>query len=170
MRVSKRREARELGMNRSITRRQFINGVAVGVSGASLLAAKAGAAGAPQSPPAYYPPALTGLRGSHVGSFEVAHQVRDGDYESFPRLDVDTGEEYDLVVVGGGLSGLSAAYFFQKVYGQDKKVLILDNHDDFGGHAKRNEFEHEGRVFIGYGGTMGIHAVSLQLRRARAHR
>ena len=143
-------------MNRSITRRQFINGVAVGVSGASLLAAEAGAAGAPQSPPAYYPPALTGLRGSHDGSFEVAHQVRDGDYESFPRLDVDTGEEYDLVVVGGGLSGLSAAYFFQKVYGEDKKVLILDNHDDFGGHAKRNEFEHEGRVFIGYGGTMGI--------------
>ena len=154
--MSKRREARELGMNRSITRRQFINGVAVGVSGASLLAAEAGAAGAPQSPPAYYPPALTGLRGSHDGSFEVAHQVRDGDYESFPRLDVDTGEEYDLVVVGGGLSGLSAAYFFQKVYGEDKKVLILDNHDDFGGHAKRNEFEHEGRVFIGYGGTMGI--------------
>ena len=140
-------------MKRSITRRQFINGVAVGVSGASLLAARAGA---PQSPSAYYPPALSGLRGSHVGSFEVAHQVRDGDFENFPRLDVDTGEEYDLVVVGGGLSGLSAAYFFQKVYGQDKKVLILDNHDDFGGHAKRNEFVHDGRVFIGYGGTMGI--------------
>jgi spermidine dehydrogenase len=35
-------------------------------------------------------------------------------------------------------------------------VLVLDNHDDFGGHAKRNEFTHDGRTYIGYGGTQSI--------------
>jgi len=107
-------------------------------------------------PADYYPPALTGLRGSHEGSFEAAHQVRDGAYLTFPRLDADTGEEYDLVVVGAGISGLAAAHFFRKMMGADKKILILDNHDDFGGHAKRNEFSYQGRTFIGYGGTMSI--------------
>ena len=111
---------------------------------------------APESYPDYYPPALTGLRGSHVGSFEAGHALRDGTCAEFQSLEVDTGETYDLVVVGGGLSGLSAAYFFQKNLGADRNVLILDNHDDFGGHAKRNEFTHDGRIYIGYGGTQGI--------------
>ena len=147
--------ARELGLDRAITRRDFLNGIAVGVAGASLLGASRRGEGAQLSSD-YYPPALTGLRGSHAGSFEVAHQLRDGAYEAFPRLDVDTREEYDLVVVGGGISGLAAAHFFRKMMGADKRVLILDNHDDFGGHAKRNEFTHQGRTFIGYGGTMSI--------------
>jgi len=142
----------ELGCDRAITRRDFLNGIAVG---ASLLGVSRGAAAA-SLPADYYPPALTGLRGSHAGSFEVAHRLRDGVYESFPRLDVDTREEYDLVVVGGGISGLAAAHFFRKMMGADKRVLILDNHDDFGGHAKRNEFTYQGRTFIGYGGTMSI--------------
>ncbi len=147
--------SRELGMDRAITRRDFLNGIAVGVAGASLFGAGRKAAGEPL-PADYYPPALTGLRGSHAGSFEVAHRLRDGAFETFPRLDVDTREEYDLVVVGGGISGLSAAHFFRKMMGADKRVLILDNHDDFGGHAKRNEFTYQGRTFIGYGGTMSI--------------
>jgi spermidine dehydrogenase len=146
--------ARELGCNRAITRRDFLNGIAVGVAGASLLGASRRASAS--LPADYYPPELTGLRGSHEGSFEVAHQVRDGAYLSFPRLDADTGEEYDLVVVGAGISGLAAAHFFRKMMGADKRVLILDNHDDFGGHAKRNEFTYQGRTFIGYGGTMSI--------------
>jgi spermidine dehydrogenase len=147
--------ARELGLDRAITRRDFLNGIAVGVAGASLLGVSRRSEAAQLSAD-YYPPALTGLRGSHAGSFEVAHRLRDGAYEVFPRLDVDTREEYDLVVVGGGLSGLSAAHFFRKMMGADKRVLILDNHDDFGGHAKRNEFQHQGRTYIGYGGTMSI--------------
>jgi spermidine dehydrogenase len=65
-------------------------------------------------------------------------------------------ESYDLVVVGGGISGLSAAYFFQRKYGTDKKVLVLDNHDDFGGHAKRNEHTVNGRTIISYGGSQTI--------------
>ena len=94
-------------------------------------------------PSGYYPPALTGLRGSHEGSFEVAHGFRDG--ETWDA--VETGErDYDLVIVGAGISGLAAAYFYRKQNGPDSRILLLDNHDDFGGHAKRNEFWHEGRM------------------------
>jgi spermidine dehydrogenase len=146
-----------LGMGASITRRDFLNGVAVTV-GASLVPAR-WAAGleldsfAPERAPGYYPPALTGLRGSHPGSFEAAHEIRDGFFEmSSPQ---DTGEVYDLVVVGGGISGLSAAHYFRKAAGPGASVLVLDNHDDFGGHAKRNEFD-GGRLIIGYGGTQSI--------------
>ena len=90
------------------------------------------------------------MRGSHPGSFEVAHGLVNGatwDGE-------DSGEEYDLVVVGGGISGLSAAYFYRQAMGDGARILILDNHDDFGGHAKRNEYEIDGRLLIGYGGTV----------------
>ncbi len=69
---------------------------------------------------------------------------------------VDTGELYDLVVVGGGVSGLAAAYFFRKEAGPDARILVLDNHDDFGGHAKRNELETGERPLIGYGGSQSI--------------
>jgi spermidine dehydrogenase len=150
--MTTKKRARELGMHRDITRRDFINGIAISLLGASTPRVFARA----PLPADYYPPSLTGLRGSHAGSFEVAHGLRGGGLHNFPRLDSDTGEAYDLVVVGGGLSGLSAAIFFRESFGDDKKVLILDNHDDFGGHAKRNEFRHDGRLFIGYGGTMGI--------------
>ena len=142
------REARELGLTRRITRRDFINGVAVGAAGvwAGLGFAQ---------PVDDYPPALTGLRGQYPGSFEFAHEARDGAYVSFPQSS-DTGEIYDLVVVGGGISGLAAAHLFRQALGPAMRVLILDNHDDFGGHAKRNEFRHAGRLFIGYGGTQSI--------------
>jgi spermidine dehydrogenase len=104
----------------------------------------------------YYPPELTGMRGSHEGSFEVAHQVRDGAFWQQAGAPSDTGESYDLVVVGGGISGLAAAHFFRKASGKNARILILDNHDDFGGHAKRNEFRQAGRMLLGYGGTYAI--------------
>jgi spermidine dehydrogenase len=59
-------------------------------------------------------------------------------------------------VVGGGISGLAAAFFYRKQAGAGARILVLDNHDDFGGHAKRNEFRHDGRLLIGYGGTQSI--------------
>jgi spermidine dehydrogenase len=153
---------RALGMGRDITRRDFLNGIRI-ATGASLVAGSPWlqAFGIPDSPfapekdPNYYPPAKTGMRGSHDGSWEVAHDLRDG--KQWPEPAVDN-ESCDLVVVGGGISGLAAAYFFRKFAGVESKILILDNHDDFGGHAKRNEFRSGNRLLLGYGGTQSIEA------------
>jgi spermidine dehydrogenase len=160
---------RNLGMDSNITRRDFLNGVAVTV-GASLipgvaLAQNSGpdpsplepllAQGITQNDPRYYPPLLTGMRGSHPGSFEVAHEMRDDGKWDLTKVE-DTGENYDLVVVGGGLSGLAAAHYFVKNVGREARVLVLDNHDDFGGHAKRNQFEYNGRTMVLNGGTLEI--------------
>src|SRR5215471_4888708 len=149
---------RTLGMDRAITRRDFLNGVALSVAGGMLAPELARAAQqefAPERAADYYPPTRVGMRGSHEGSFEVAHQLRDRRQWDLSAA-IDTGESYDLVVVGGGLSGLSAAYFFIRDVGRSAKVLVLDNHDDFGGHAKRNEFSHDGRMLALNGGTLNI--------------
>ncbi len=153
---------RALGIDRPITRRDFLNGVAIGVGGAmawDLLPAIPGleAMGAfPQDSPGYYPPALTGMRGSHDGSYAVSHALRDGRFWTTAGQPAGTGETYDLVVVGGGISGLAAAYFYRARTNPSARILILDNHDDFGGHAKRNEFRPGGRLWIANGGTAGI--------------
>jgi spermidine dehydrogenase len=152
------RRDKELGMDRGITRRDFLNGVAI-TAGASilprhLLSAFAGDLD-PEHSPNYYPPALTGLRGSHVGSFEVAHRVRDGDFWQKAGTPAETSEKLDLIIVGGGISGLAAAHFFRKSH-PGARILILENHDDFGGHAKRNEFTTNGRQLLGFGGTFSI--------------
>ena len=151
---------RELGMLCPIARRDFLNGVAIGVGTAAAEAllpslAWAGDGAAPQDKPGYYPPALTGLRGSHRGSFEAAHYLRDGNFWKSTGKPADTGESYDLVIVGGGISGLAAAYFW-RAQRPEARILILDNHDDFGGHAKRNEFRPGGRLLLGNGGTWAI--------------
>jgi spermidine dehydrogenase len=156
---------KDLGMARDITRRDFLNGVAIGMGGSllggaigaeDLLAAAALDDFAPEKAADYYPPARTGMRGNHDGTFGVAHRLRDGgSSDSFGAAEV-TGEHYDLVVVGGGISGLAAAYFFRKNGGKDARILILDNHDDFGGHAKRNEFRAGGGLVLSYGGTQSI--------------
>jgi spermidine dehydrogenase len=149
---------KELGMHRGITRRDFLNGIAV-TSGLAALPPHLLAALQhdldPEKSANYYPPALTGLRGSHVGSFEVAHSLRDADLWQKAGTPTDTGEKFDLIVVGGGISGLSAAYFFRKS-NPNARILILDNHDDFGGHAKRNEFTIGDRKLLGFGGTFSI--------------
>jgi spermidine dehydrogenase len=150
---------RELGMGRSITRRDFLNGMSIAVGGTIVVPASAdaeswfqrGAAPAPSSE--FYPPALTGMRGSQPGSMDAAHAMRDGKSWDTPE---DTRESYDLVVVGGGLSGLAAAYFFRKKATPNARILILDNHDDFGGHARRVEFNVNGRLLIAKGGTSYI--------------
>ncbi len=149
---------KELGMDRKILRRDFLSGASIAVTGAILCPSLVKAMQAldtnkpMQSVAGYYPPDKANMRGSHDGSFETAHLVRDG--ETFTAS--DTGEEYDLVVVGGGISGLSAAWFYRQSAGPDAKILILDNHDDFGGHAKRNEYNFEGRNIIVNGGTLNI--------------
>ena len=149
-----------LGMDRSIDRRDFLNGVAVtagALAGGGLFGGSAAFAAAawPQDEPAYYPPTLTGMRGSHPGSFENAHKLRDGDFWSGEGAPRDTGEVYDLIIVGGGISGLSAAHFYRAAR-PDARVLIIDNHDDFGGHAKRNEYLLDGKLHLLNGGTLMI--------------
>jgi spermidine dehydrogenase len=156
----KRHIDRSLGEDRPIPRRDFLQGALVGAATAltgPLLKAYASDAAdigpGAQGRPGYYPPLLTGMRGSHPGSFENAHALRDG---RPPDPGIDTGESYDLVVVGGGISGLSAAYFYRAQAARHVRILVLDNHDDFGGHAKRNEFQLGGRTLLLNGGTLEI--------------
>jgi spermidine dehydrogenase len=149
---------RNLGMHRAITRRDFLNGTALAI-GASLIPQSvldSTSATEPLNQPGYYPPAKTGLRGSHPTSFEIAHQLRDGTFWSSAGTPINTGETYDLVIVGAGISGLAAAYFFRQRVGNSARILILDNHDDFGGHAKRNEFHLAGKLQLLNGGTLLI--------------
>jgi spermidine dehydrogenase len=146
-------------MDRPISRRDFVNGVAVAVGGAVLHPPRWWQEGvyAPEQDPNYYPPALTGMRGSHSGSFEMAHAMRDGSIGSVLSAARSTGEHYDLIVVGAGISGLAAAHYYRQALGPSARVLLLDNHDDFGGHAKRNEFTTgEGARLLCYGGTQSI--------------
>lgn len=150
---------RELGMNRPIPRRDFLNGLALSLGALGSLRRgdmlRAGALDLLQEGEEY-PPALTGLRGSHDGAFENAHRLRDGATPSAWGIPGSTGEHYDLVVVGAGISGLAAAYFYRQAAGEGARILILDNHDDFGGHARRNEFTVDGRLLLGYAGTQSI--------------
>jgi spermidine dehydrogenase len=147
---------RELGMNRPITRRDFLNGAAI-AAGAMAAGVPLGSAEAAGTNPA----ALTGLRGHHPGSFEVMHSLRDGTFWQTAGAPESTGETYDLVVVGGGISGLAAAFLYRHNAGSKARVLILENHDDFGGHAKRNEFTSaSGKQLIGYGGSQSLQTPS----------
>ena len=164
-------EVKQPGADLSITRRDMIAG-AVLIAGASTIGGLQTAVGATppmakaltQDAPGYYPPGLTGMRGSHPGAFEAAHAIRDG--KILDQSD-DTGEHYDLVVVGAGLSGLAAAYYMRKKMPK-ARILILDNHDDFGGHARRNETKVDGRTVLNYGGTMYIVSPSAYTVEGRA--
>ena len=170
--MSETKRDRELGMRRSIARRDFLNGVGVAIGASlvvpsSILGEMLNAADAPFSPEkqsGYYPPAKTGLRGSHDGSWETGHALRDGKKWDHAAKDNET---YDLIIVGGGISGLAAAYFYRQQAGNRARILILDNHDDFGGHAKRNEFTSGGKKLIGYGGTQAIAGPNLYSAQAK---
>ena len=140
----------------SITRRDFINGVSYGLAASvapiDFLKAK-------NIDPFKYPPALMGIRGNHPGSFDHAHRLALAGGNFLEEV-IDLGESNDLIVVGGGISGLSAAYFYQERTASNQNILILDNHDDFGGHAKRNEFQVDGREMLTYGGSQSIESPS----------
>ena len=143
---------RRLGMSRPISRRDFIYDV--GITAFGLTLPLPGLATPQAVGTDYYPPTLTGLRGSHPGSFEIAHALaREGKHFDNPQA---LDETYDLIVVGAGISGLAAAYFFRKLHGAQARILILDNHDDFGGHAKRNEFHQGGPMRLAWGGTVNL--------------
>jgi spermidine dehydrogenase len=136
---------------RDISRRDFLGGVALGTAAGALAPAELLARTAAPA----YPPALTGLRGSQPGAFDVAHALA-WQGKTFPRPAAPDETPYDLVVVGGGISGLAAAFYWRQAKGPDARILILDNHDDFGGHARRNEFTVDGQRLVGYGGSQSI--------------
>jgi len=161
----------KMAQTKKVTRRDFLNGMAISV-GTGLLApsqllgqvASSGATplttplASPATRSTYYPPTLTGMRGSHKGSFEVAHALAWQGQKPAQYQPLD--EHYDLVVVGSGISGLATACFYQQRMGGNARILIMDNHDDFGGHAKRNEFHYEGRMVLGLGGAQNIDSLS----------
>ena len=140
---------REPAKTCSLSRRDFLNGISLTIAAGLTPAAQIATAAS------RYPPALTGLRGHHAGSFEIAHALaREGQSFSIAALPVE--EHYDLIIVGAGISGLAAAFFYRQRAERPVRILILDNHDDFGGHAKRNEFRVDGRLILGYGGTESL--------------
>src|SRR6185436_6660348 len=132
----------DLGLDARITRRDFLDASLL-AAGSVLLRRPAPLRQAPVTNPEW-----EGFGGvgdyarSHGNTWEAmmaAHDLRDGKLKDASSRAVDSGERYDLIIVGGGLSGLGAAYFYQKQRGG--KVLVLDNHPMAGGEAKRNEFD-----------------------------
>jgi spermidine dehydrogenase len=155
---------KQLGMHHTITRRDFVQGAAVAIGAAAqagtLSLSQTATASASVSEvaqgamPADYPPIKTGMRGSHSGAYEIAHALaREG--AEFPKPE-PIQEHYDLIVVGAGISGLAATHYYQQQFGPDAKILLLENHDDFGGHAKRNEFHQSGDMVLSLGGTHNL--------------
>ena len=142
----------------NINRRDFLQGVALTTAGGALLSPwQAAAQGAlPFDSPRVtdYPPAKTGMRGSHIGSFEVAHGIG-WEGKRWPIPELQTDATYDLVVVGGGPSGLSAAWFYLEA-NPDARILVIENHDDFGGHCKRNEMTVDGELLLANGGSQTL--------------
>ena len=144
-------------MDARITRRDFLDGALLALGALSIDAPQTEAA-----TQAAYPPAQTGLRGQDASSFRVLHALRDHDLKNLiGGQPEETGETYDLVVVGGGISGLAAAFFYRQQAGGKARVLILEACDDFGGHARRTEFTaRNGRMVIGYGGSESLQTPS----------
>lgn len=143
-----------LGMDRRITRRDFLNATLLG-AGSMLLSLPA--------PSEMFGANVDWNGYGGVGDYahsngntwemmSVGHEVRDGRYDRITPPPVDTGEVFDLLVVGGGLSGLGAAYYFA-MQRPGKKCLVLENHAIFGGEAKQNEFVVDGQRLIGPQGS-----------------
>jgi len=162
---------RELGMQRRITRRDFLDGMAMTVGAMAVAEPLAGSGNAvqghgaaegggltslPQGELPAYPPAMTGLRGDQDKVFEFAHALRDKKSLDIFGAPEEEKDSYDLVIAGAGISGLAAAHFYRKHFGKQARILILDPHDDVGGHARRDEFEVSGRLLLANGGTQSI--------------
>ena len=153
-----------LGLNQDITRRDFLNSTLLASGGlllnpvppAQLLAKQANQAPGPDADD------WTGYggvgdyansNGNTTAVLAAGHRIRDGEFESLPANFIETGEVYDCVVVGGGISGLAAALIFQRKADEGKTCLVVENHPIFGGEAKRNEFLVDGRRLIGHQGS-----------------
>jgi spermidine dehydrogenase len=148
------KSADPLGLDTNIERRDFLNSTLI-------------AAGAMLMNPAAPQKALTqeewtgyggvgdyaNSNGNTYGVMMAGHQIRDHAFDPAAQQVTDTGETFDCVVVGGGISGLAAALFFARSTNGQKTCLVLDNHPVFGGEAKRNEFNVEGQRLIAHQGS-----------------
>jgi spermidine dehydrogenase len=158
------RDDRALGLDATITRRDFLGstllasgvGLLSGLSPAEILAMSA------QSASTGSKDDWTGYggigeystsNGNTFGIMQAGHKMRDNAYDPLPASTTDTGETFDCVIIGGGISGLAAALFFQRLAGPNKTCLILENHPIFGGEAKQNEFEVDGKRLIAHQGS-----------------
>ena len=164
---------RDLGMNRAITRRDFLNGVAIGIGGLALGSTLSGCGrfGGSDSNPAqdragYNPPAGTGMRGDNAGSFEAAHGLRDGTFWQNAGYSHPHRWHLRSHRGGAGISGLAAAHFFRKQAGANARILILEAHDDFGGHAERKQLHAGNRLLLSYG-AQSIESPSLYSAEAK---
>ncbi|MEU8268676.1 FAD/NAD(P)-binding protein [Sphaerisporangium sp. NPDC049002] len=162
-------------MDREISRRDFFDGVAAVAACAAFgsrtrhgAAAVAGHAAGSLARSAHgrshvgrLPARSMGLQGDTPDALGVAHALRDGRFWERAGTPEPTRESYDLVVVGAGISGVTAAYTWTQ-RDPRARVLVLDNHDDVGGHARRNEFQPAGRVgpLVGHGGSRSLYAPS----------
>ena len=144
-----------------ISRRDFVNGTLVGF-GAALLSSSLPAMASSKKAAGSFSDPWTGFGGvgdygpsnGNVASVRAAaHLIRDGLTPQLMEQVEDTGEEYDMVIIGGGFSGIGAAYQFHNKYGNSKKCLIIENHPVFGGEAKQNEFEVDGYTLYGPQGS-----------------
>ena len=146
-----------LGLNKKIDRRDFLNSSLLGagsvlysMSAPSTLFAQNDNISLPdQVGDNWYGYGGVGdSKSSHGNTPEIlrgAHAVRDGLLSKSNLKNIPSSEEFDLVIVGGGLAGLGAAQRFTELY-PGKKCLILENHPIFGGEAKRNEFNVNGHI------------------------
>jgi spermidine dehydrogenase len=155
---------RALGMDSSITRRDFL-GATLLASGAQLLNPLSPGQLLAQQPNATLPGATEDWNGyggvgeyrrSNGNTWEVlsaGHKLRDSQLSASVENTADTGELYDCVVVGGGISGLAAAALFLRQGRPDAKCLVLENHAIFGGEAKQNEFDVDGHRVVAHQGS-----------------
>jgi spermidine dehydrogenase len=150
-----RREDKSLGMDQRISRRDFLNSALL-ASGSLLMTSATPLQLLGEED------AWTGYGGvgdyskSNGNTLEVlaaGHRIRDGEFDRLPASVVETGETFDCVIVGGGISGLAAALFFLRKGGKNRTCLVLDNHPVFGGEAKRNEFMVDGHRLMAHQGS-----------------
>jgi spermidine dehydrogenase len=168
------------GEDDGITRRDFLDGVAItaaGLAAASAApyltgaeAALASGGGGGGLPRGYYPPTTTGVKGQRDEVIDAimkidgrpdpdrVHSTRGGPGIRLKKV-YDSGEDYDCVIVGAGASGIAAAKHYRDCFGQDSKILLLDALPDFGGHSTRNEFHVGGRTFLRNGGTVNLDSI-----------